>query len=195
MAQFGGTPWSNPQMWNASYGYNSGPTRQGQQALNWFAQQPQQNPYSPGQVNPAQAIQSAVPGIQEQMNKNFATAASRLGRPATQRSSPYQTAFGNVARGASNDLANITNQYMYDASKFNAGQAQDWATNQYNTGAGAASQGASQGFGREQMANQTQQDWWQRYYDWYLRGGSPSNMNYWQGAGQPLVNQYMQGYR
>lgn len=182
MAQFGGSWMSNPQMgsWN--------------QYLQQYASAPFNNPYTPGSVDPTNAINSAKPLIQSQMNQNFATAAGRLGRPSTANSSPYQTAFGRVAQDASNQFANTTYNYLYDASKFNAGQNQDWAKTVYNAGANAAGQQSAQDYGawslQTELGDKNMSDWWQRYYNWYLAGGSPENMQQWQNKGLPMFDQY-----
>lgn len=67
-------------------------------------------------VDPSAVIASAQPGIMENMNKAFADAGNRFGSSGMV-GTPYADALGTAARGASNDIANITNQYQFAAAQ------------------------------------------------------------------------------
>ena len=174
--QFGGSPYNNPQMQNPWQVQSNTSNPQGMPYLQQYAQWGTQ-------MSPQQVIQSYQPLIQEQMQGNFNQAASRIGQlGGGLRGTPYAGALGQAARGASSDLANIANQYAYNA-----------ANTQYQGGLSAAQAMQQQNMFSQSQEQQNMQDWWNRYQDWYYKGGSPENMQWWQGWGKNLYNQYTGG--
>jgi hypothetical protein len=68
-----------------------------------------------GMVDPSAVIASAQPGIMENMQNAFADAGARFGSSGMV-GTPYAAALGDASRNAANDIANITNQYQFQAA-------------------------------------------------------------------------------
>ena len=83
-------------------------------------------------VDPSAVIASAQPGIMENMNNAFADAGNRFGSSGMV-GTPYAGALGEAARGAANDIANITNQYQYQSALDAAQREQERAMAEYAT--------------------------------------------------------------
>lgn len=110
----GGMPWQATPFSGGGGGFNYGAfDGQGYQAPGAWN--------NPGidtaqMVDPSAVIASAQPGIMENMNKAFADAGNRFGSSGMV-GTPYAGALGEAARGAANDIANITNQYQFAAAQ------------------------------------------------------------------------------
>lgn len=135
-----------------------------------------------GMVDPTAVIQSAQPGIMENMNKAFADAGNRFGSSGMV-GTPYADALGTAARGAANDIANITNQYTYQSALDAAQREQERAMAEYMADYNAwAQQGnwAHQG----QLSDLDRQfGAWQQLGDWQYGAG--------QGAADRNLQQWM----
>ena len=83
-----------------------------------------------GMVDPSAVIASAQPGIMENMNNAFADAGNRFGSSGMV-GTPYAGALGEASRGAANDIANITNQYQFQAAQSAAEREQQRALAEY----------------------------------------------------------------
>jgi len=81
-------------------------------------------------VDPSAVIASAQPGIMENMNNAFADAGNRFGSSGMV-GTPYAGALGEASRGAANDIANITNQYQFQAAQSAADREQQRAMAEY----------------------------------------------------------------
>jgi len=81
-------------------------------------------------VDPSAVIASAQPGIMENMNNAFADAGNRFGSSGMV-GTPYAGALGEASRGAANDIANITNQYQFQAAQSAAEREQQRALAEY----------------------------------------------------------------
>ena len=135
-----------------------------------------QNPQyqqSPWLVDPTNAIQSGQNDIRRSMNQNMNNVASRLGAQGMIGASPgnsgvYAQQLGNVATDASRQMADVTNKYSYDAANQNA--------NRFLTA--------------QQQQQALLQDWWNRYYNSALQGGSQEWMQNWQSGGIGQAQQY-----
>ena len=71
-------------------------------------------------VDPEAAIAASKPRLEEEARRGFANVAGRFGAAGGGfANTPYASALGTVQRNAQNDLNQTTQQYLYDASKFN----------------------------------------------------------------------------
>jgi hypothetical protein len=118
-----------------------------------------------GMVDPSSVIASAQPGIMEAMNNAFADAGNRFGSSGMV-GTPYADALGAASRGAANDIANITNQYQFQAASDAANREQERAMAEYMADYNAWAQSgdwAHQG----QLADMSQQfGAWGQMGDW-----------------------------
>jgi len=116
-------------------------------------------------VDPSAVIASAQPGIYENMNNAFADAGNRFGSSGMV-GTPYAGALGEASRGAANDIANITNQYQFQAAQSAADREQQRAMAEYGADYNAWAQSgdwAHQG----QLANMDQNmNAWGQMGDW-----------------------------
>lgn len=136
-------------------------------------------------VDPSAVIASAQPGIMENMNKAFADAGNRFGSSGMV-GTPYAGALGEASRGAANDIANITNQYQFQAAQSAAEREQQRALAEYGADYNAwAQQGdwAHQG----QLADMGQNfNAWAQMGDWQNQnnmGQNAFNQQNWQTQG------------
>ena len=116
-------------------------------------------------VDPSAVIASAQPGIYENMNNAFADAGNRFGSSGMV-GTPYAGALGEASRGAANDIANITNQYQFQAAQSAADREQQRAMAEYGADYNSWAQSgdwAHQG----QLANMDQNmNAWGQMGDW-----------------------------
>jgi len=132
-------------------------------------------------VDPSAVIASAQPGIMENMNKAFAEAGNRFGSSGMV-GTPYSDSLGQAARGAANDIANITNQYTYQSALDAAQREQQRALAEYGADYNAWAQSgdwAHQG----QLANMNQAlGAWGQMGDWQnqqaLQGSQLANQQW-----------------
>lgn len=126
---FGGwRPTAPPGFGGGGFNYDeySGPTYQAQEGFN------NKGIDTAGMVDPSAVIASAQPGIMENMNNAFADAGNRFGSSGMV-GTPYADALGQASRGAANDIANITNQYQFQAASDAAQREQERAMAEYMT--------------------------------------------------------------
>lgn len=164
---------------------------------NWATQSP--TPWAESwwkQADPTQAIAGAQNDVRRQMAGNFNSAANRLGAMGMTgrggQSTPAANMLGGIATDASRQMAEIANKYTYDAANQEANRRQGaWDAGQNRELAWNTQRGNWQ---MQQQQNQQAlaQDWWQRYYDAALKGGSQQWMQQWQTGGMPQYQQYMQ---
>ena len=116
-------------------------------------------------VDPSAVIASAQPGIMESMNEAFADAGNRFGSSGMV-GTPYSDSLGDAARGASNDIANITNQYQFAAAQQAAQLEQERAMAEYATDYNSWAQAGDWGH-QGQLANMNQNlNAWGQLGDW-----------------------------
>ena len=148
-----------------------------------------------GVVDPSAAIASAQPGIMENMNKAFADAGNRFGSSGMV-GTPYAGALGDASRGASNDIANITNQYTFQANSDAANRQQAAAIAQYQGELDAWGQAGQ--WGHEGQLAGMNQDFnaWAQAGDWQNQNNMGQNMfnqqNWQTQGGWDQQNQYNQ---
>ena len=136
-------------------------------------------------VDPSQLIASAQPGIMEKMNTNFAEAGNRFGSSGMV-GTPYSDSLGAASRGASNDIAHITDQYTYQAGESAANREQARAMAEYQANQNAwAQQGMWENQGQLAQMNQ---DFgaWSQMGDWQNQnnmGQNQFNQQNWQTQG------------
>lgn len=71
-------------------------------------------------VDPEAVIAASKPRLEEEAQRGFANVAARFGAAGGGfANTPYASALGTVQRNAQNDLNQLTQQYLFDASKFN----------------------------------------------------------------------------
>ena len=118
-----------------------------------------------GMVDPSAVIASAQPGIMEKMNQGFADAGNRFGSSGMV-GTPYAGALGEASRGAANDIANITNQYQFQAAQSAADREQARAMAEYQADYGAWAQQGDWGH-QGQLADMNQDmNAWGQMGDW-----------------------------
>lgn len=106
---YSGASYEQMQGWNPSA--ISGVLAQGYQGL------------APGSsLDPQAVINASLPGLDEARQQGFAGAGARAGQSGFAMSTPYAEALGGVERKTQNDLSQLTQGMLYDASKFKAEQ-------------------------------------------------------------------------
>ena len=153
------------------------------------------------QADPSKAISAEQNDVRRQMNANFNNAANRMGAMGMLggrgtsggggSSTPYAGALGGIATDASRQMADIANKYQYQAASDEANRrAGAWDAGQNRELAWNTSRGnwAMQNQGQQ---NALAQDWWDKYYNAALQGGSPEWWQNWQTGGIPQMQQYM----
>jgi len=75
-------------------------------------------------VDPMSVINAAKPGIMEEMNRGFASAAMRQGATGAMMGSGYSQALGGVARKAANDIGQVTMDTLFKSSESAADREQ-----------------------------------------------------------------------
>ena len=147
-----------------------------------------------GMVDPSAVIASAQPGIMEQMNNAFADAGVRFGSSGMV-GTPYASALGDASRNAANDIANITNQYQFQAATDAAQREQQRQLAEYEGNLrGWAQAGDWQHQG--QMADQDRDfGAWSQQGDWQYganQAGQDRNMQRWMAENNWRLQDYMQ---
>lgn len=79
------------------------------------------SPYTPRAVDPETAIKSGMAPIESRRQEQFSAVMQKLGRLGGMGGTPQALGLGRVAQQSAQDIAALTNQYLYDASKFNVG--------------------------------------------------------------------------
>ena len=146
-----------------------------------------------GVVDVSAAIASAQPGIMENMNNAFADAGNRFGSSGMV-GTPYAGALGEASRGAANDLANIANQYTFQANTDAANRQHDAAKTNYQGDLNAWGQSGQ--WGHEGQLNDLNQDYgaWAQAGDWQNAQNMQNNANNF-GAWQNTNNWAFQDYQ
>lgn len=154
-------------------------------------------------VDPTEVINSALPRLQEQIDRGFANAGARFGAAGGGfAGTPYAATLGGVQRKASSDLNELTQNTLYDAAKFKAQlKAQ---MDQGEADRGLAAWGQQQGNELSAWGQQQGNDLaaWGKQGDWDTQG-QLANMNRelqaWAQSGdwrqqdwQQLLGQYSQ---
>ena len=134
------------------------------------------------QIDPMAVINAAKPGLLEQMNRGFASAAMKQGGTGALMGSGYSKALGGVARKASDDLNKITMDTLFKSSENAADREQRSRQNALDRSFDAWGTGS----GRDQDAWQTHGDWEQNQGRW----GRDMEMN----MIQQLLSQFGGGF-
>ena len=114
------------------------------------------------QVDPMAVINAAKPGLQEQANRGFASAAQKAGGTGAMMGSGYAKALGGVARNAQNDLNKITMDTLFKSSENAANREQQSRQNALDRSQGTW----GQTYGQDQDAWRTHGDWEQNQGRW-----------------------------
>jgi hypothetical protein len=143
----------------------------------WSGQSSTPDPYEEGDpllptVNPEEAIRSQRPRIIEEMQRNMASAAQRLGQAGVPTSSGgYATKLGQASRKATSDIGEIIARHTLRAREQEAQREfeGDQARRQRQYGAWGTEGGWEMGAGQNDLERALRA--WGKHGDWTMRAG------------------------
>lgn len=121
--------------------------------------------YTPRAVDPEAAIRSAIAPIESRRQEQFSAVMQRLGKLGGMGGTPHALGLGRVAQQSAQDIAALTNQYLFDASKFNVStelEAEKMRRDAEMRAGQALLDAAMQDYERKLRAGQTLGEWTSR---------------------------------
>lgn len=127
------------------------------------------------QADPMDVVRSARPKIQEEMNRNFAKAANRMGGIGMLGSSAYTSALGEASRKASNDLANVYYQALTQAAENQAAREMQAALANQSTAERAWATHGGWDVGLQEAAMRDLMNQWAQTGNWNAQWAEMAN--------------------